>query len=184
VIVYTSDPDDDGFDILYGFEEIVFNDATVDISALPSGGTASIVANAARLASAQTVGETITVNENVLGPAANELIRDFSDADGDQLDLGGLLDANFGEANKDDYVVAQSDGRDTSILVDSDGAANGATFEEVATLEGVSGGSVTIVDETTRVEIAIQTSLEHFQRKCVRFRARKMRQNNKLERFE
>ncbi|MFN3228077.1 MAG: putative Ig domain-containing protein, partial [Hyphomicrobiales bacterium] len=158
VIVYTSDPDDDGFDILYGFEEIVFNDATVDISALPSGGTASIVANAARLASAQTVGETITVNENVLGPAANELIRDFSDADGDQLDLGGLLDANFGEANKDDYVVAQSDGRDTSILVDSDGAANGATFEEVATLEGVSGGSVTIVDETTRVEIAIQTT--------------------------
>jgi glucose/arabinose dehydrogenase len=158
VIVYTSDPDDDGFDILYGFEEIVFNDVTVDISALPSGGEATIVASVARAASGQTVGETVTVNEDVLGPAANDLIRDFSDANGDQLDLGSLLDANFSEATKDDYVIAQSDGQDTSILLDSDGAANGANFEEVATLEGVTGGSVAIVDETTRVEIAIQTT--------------------------
>jgi hypothetical protein len=38
--------------------------------------------------------------------------------------------------------------------------------------------------ETFLVRLWKGGRLEHFQRKCVRFRARKMRQNNKLERFE
>jgi hypothetical protein len=45
----------------------------------------------------------------------------------------------------------------------------------------LAGNYVGIGGEATA---GVGLGLEHFQRKCVRFRARKMRQNNKLERFE
>lgn len=163
VVIWTTDPNDNTFDILYDFEELVFNDVTYDISAVASGGEAVVIATtpagaAARSVQADPVGETIVISADALGSAAGALIEDFSVADGDRLDLGALLDANFGEATKDDYVRAQAVGGDTLIQIDADGVANGQSFEDVATLEGVSAGPVTIVDETTSVEIAFQNS--------------------------
>lgn len=156
VVVWTTDPNDNSFDILYDFEQLVFNDVTYDITAVNTGGDAVIISQTG--GGAASGGDTIVVSPDVLGPAANALIEDFSVAEGDRLDLGALLDANFGEATKDDYVRARTENGNTLIEVDPDGAANGVAFEEVATLEGVSAGPVTIVDETNSVEIAIQNA--------------------------
>ena len=102
--------------------------------------------------------DIFVIDPEALTSAADDLIRDFSDGEGDRLDLGALLDGAFGEDSKDDFVRAETDGTDTTILVDADGAGGPAGFEEVATLEGVSIGNVTVIDEVTSVEIAIQSA--------------------------
>lgn len=75
---------------------------------------------------------------------AADTITDFSLLD-DALDLAGLLDAAFTPGAASDYVQASTSGSDTVVSVDSDGAANGANFVDVALLSGISAGNVTFV---------------------------------------
>ncbi len=165
VVIWTADPADSGFDIVYDFEQLAFSDVTFDISAVPSGGDAVIIPSSAGSATgaqqappAEDAPRTVVVDAEVLGSAANALIDDFSTLDGDRLDLGALLDANFSEATKDNYVRAVTADGNTRVQVDGDGLANGNRFEDVATLQGVTGGSITVVDDATLVEIAVQNT--------------------------
>jgi VCBS repeat-containing protein len=69
-----------------------------------------------------------------------DLITDFDVID-DVLDLAALLDANFSIGTQNDYIEAIDEGfGNTSINVDSDGAAGGANFASVAFLQGVAVG--------------------------------------------
>ncbi|MFZ6050190.1 beta strand repeat-containing protein [Pseudomonas sp. CR3202] len=65
-------------------------------------------------------------------------ILDYSFADGDKLDLSGLLDANFVAASSriEDFVQLTQSGSDITVQVDADGAANGTAFAPVIVLVG------------------------------------------------
>jgi len=70
-----------------------------------------------------------------------DLITDFaSGAGGDALDLRSLLsgyDAETSDIN--DFLLLTEAGGNTTLSVDANGAVGGASFEELATLQGVTG---------------------------------------------
>ncbi|RED53783.1 type I secretion C-terminal target domain-containing protein [Aestuariispira insulae] len=74
------------------------------------------------------------------------VIRDFNQAEGDRIELGGLVSAHDANGNLDEYIWAYKDGVDTVIAIDQNGKAGwwdlghvtGLSFTEVARLENVS----------------------------------------------
>jgi hypothetical protein len=70
-------------------------------------------------------------------------ILDYSFAEGDTVDLSALLNANFvnGTSQVSDFVQLAQSGSDITVKVDTDGAANGTNFTDVAVLAntGTSG---------------------------------------------
>ncbi|MEM8878389.1 MAG: VCBS domain-containing protein, partial [Pseudomonadota bacterium] len=98
---------------------------------------------------------------DVSGLDAIDVITDFSDEEGDRLDLGGLLEAvSLDERNVDDHVKAVTDGENTLVKVDRDGADTAHDFADVAELSGVTDGSVTIFDSgaIAQVQVQVETS--------------------------
>jgi len=75
-----------------------------------------------------------------LGLAHADVITDYSFAEGDKIDLGALLDANFGVVSTqvNDFVQITLAGTDATLKVDVEGT--GSNFVEVATLNNVSVG--------------------------------------------
>ncbi|MGO4367082.1 Ig-like domain-containing protein, partial [Pseudomonas sp. PAB10] len=65
-----------------------------------------------------------------------DTILDYNFAEGDTLDLSALLKANFvsGSSQVSDFVQLAKSGSDITVKVDTDGAANGAHFTDVAVL--------------------------------------------------
>ncbi len=72
-----------------------------------------------------------------------DTILDYNFAEGDALDLSALLGANFvsGVSQASDFVQLAQSGSDITVKVDTDGAANGTNFSDVAVLAntGTSG---------------------------------------------
>jgi Ca2+-binding RTX toxin-like protein len=70
-------------------------------------------------------------------------ILDYNFAEGDTVDLSALLNANFvsGTSQVSDFVQLAQSGNDITVKVDTDGAANGTNFTDVAVLAntGTSG---------------------------------------------
>ena len=75
-----------------------------------------------------------------LGLAHADVITDYSFAEGDKIDLGALLDANFGVASDvNDFVhITAVSATEVKLEVDVDGV--GGDFVEVATLNNVAVG--------------------------------------------
>ena len=75
-----------------------------------------------------------------------DTILDYNFAEGDALDLSALLSANFvsGISQASDFVQLAQSGSDITVKVDTDGAANGANFADVAVLAntGTSGADL------------------------------------------
>ena len=75
-----------------------------------------------------------------------DTILDYNFAEGDALDLSALLSANFvsGTSQASDFVQLAQSGSDITVKVDTDGAANGANFADVAVLAntGTSGADL------------------------------------------
>lgn len=69
---------------------------------------------------------------------AVDTITDFSLFDGDSLDLDALLTGYVaGVSIVDDYIRLESDGNNTIVRVDGDGAANGENFIDIAKIMGL-----------------------------------------------
>jgi T1SS-143 domain-containing protein len=81
------------------------------------------------------------------GAANRDTILDYSSADGDKIDLTALLDTVFdsGTCNASDFVRAVSSAGDAIVQVDIDGAATGASWQDVAVLHGFGDTSNTIL---------------------------------------
>jgi hypothetical protein len=63
-------------------------------------------------------------------------ILDYSAGQGDKIDLSELLDAHFGAgSNESDFVRLANSGSNVIVQVDTDGAANGANWSDVAVLK-------------------------------------------------
>ncbi|UVK97490.1 VCBS domain-containing protein [Pseudomonas sp. B21-048] len=75
-----------------------------------------------------------------------DTILDYNFAEGDALDLSALLSANFvsGVSQASDFVQLAQSGSDITVKVDTDGAANGTNFTDVAVLAntGTSGSDL------------------------------------------
>ncbi|MGE0845756.1 MAG: Ig-like domain-containing protein, partial [Flavobacteriaceae bacterium] len=78
-------------------------------------------------------------------PGATPTVIAAFETDDDFLDLSSLLDANFAPGVKADYVQATVDATGIMISVDTDGSANGASFVDVAHLDGVFSGTISYV---------------------------------------
>lgn len=72
---------------------------------------------------------------------SSDIITDFNLTDNDRLDISDVLigyDSNTSDIN--DFLRLTQSGADTTVSVDRDGTANGASFTtNIATLEGVTG---------------------------------------------
>ena len=82
------------------------------------------------------------------GSANIDHIVDYNAAEGDKIDLQALLDANFDSGgNISDFVKLTQDGNNITVAVDTDGAADGATWENVSILDsyGTSGEDLTVL---------------------------------------
>jgi Ca2+-binding RTX toxin-like protein len=65
-----------------------------------------------------------------------DTILDYSAGRNDKIDLSGLLDAHFGVgSNESDFVRLSNAGSNVIVQVDTDGAANGANWSDVAVLQ-------------------------------------------------
>ncbi len=77
-----------------------------------------------------------------LGPANVDTITDYNFAEGDEIDLSGLINTTFSAgSNVTDFVRLTASGSDEKVQVDTDGAANGANWSDVAILSGANIGS-------------------------------------------
>jgi hypothetical protein len=76
-----------------------------------------------------------------------DTILDYNFAEGDALDLSALLKANFvsGSSQVSDFVQLVKSGSDITVKVDTDGAANGAHFTDVAVLANAGTTGVDLV---------------------------------------
>jgi Ca2+-binding RTX toxin-like protein len=75
----------------------------------------------------------------------NDVLIDYSYVEGDVIDLTQLLDANFGSGSTvSDFVRLTQTGSNVTVQVDTDGAANGTNFVDVATLANY--GTVPVQD--------------------------------------
>ena len=84
-----------------------------------------------------------------------DTITDFAIGE-DFLDLSALLDANFADANKGDYVKATESGGNTTLSVNADGQGNDAV--DVAILQGVSAGDILNIifdDQDNQVPVVV-----------------------------
>ncbi len=71
---------------------------------------------------------------------AGDTIKDFDAAEGDVLDLSGLLASTSAtQATIDDFVFAKLSGGNTIIAVDLNGSGNVANATNLVTLQGVTG---------------------------------------------
>ncbi|GHF70019.1 calcium-binding protein [Seohaeicola zhoushanensis] len=70
-----------------------------------------------------------------------DVISDFSEGDGDIIDISDILDGyyTFGTDVLTDFVLITDVGTDSTLAIDQDGTANGSNFTAVATLLGVTG---------------------------------------------
>lgn len=74
------------------------------------------------------------------GEAGVDTIADFSLAEGDILDIGGLLSAYTpGVDDLADFVTIADDGTDSALFVDADGAGAGAGMTQIAVIFGITG---------------------------------------------
>jgi len=70
---------------------------------------------------------------------AVDTIKDFSTAQSDKLDLSDLLSAYDPLDPITDYVEITTSGSNSILKVDANGSAGGASFAQIATLEGITG---------------------------------------------
>ena len=105
--------------------------------------------------------DTLTGNDGadifVFGSLADGLdtITDFGSQD--MLDLTGLLDGVFDPSRVNEFIQATTNGNDTIISVDLDGAGTQHDFVDIAILQGIGAGigiSVSIGDEDVSVTSA------------------------------
>ncbi len=93
------------------------------------------------------------------GAADRDTILDYRASQGDELDLSALLDANFGSgSNVSEFVRVLDSGKDATVQVDTDGAAGGANWQDVAVLTGygTSGNQVLVnfEQQTQQLQVA------------------------------
>lgn len=75
---------------------------------------------------------------NIIDDGAEQITDFQGGAGGDVLDLSDLLDGfNLGNDDPNDFVQFVNAGGDTTVQVDTDGAANGINFVDVAVLQNV-----------------------------------------------
>lgn len=70
-----------------------------------------------------------------------DVIKDFSAADGDAINVADILDGYY-TAGVDDiteFVQITDDGADSTLAIDQDGTAKGTNFVTLATISGVTG---------------------------------------------
>ena len=95
--------------------------------------------------------DTLTGNEGansfILAQVGSvDTVTDYSFAQGDELDLSGLLDAAFAAGdNINDFVRLQQDGADVTVQVDTTGPSDGANFVNVAVLAGYGSSNTDFV---------------------------------------
>ncbi len=86
-----------------------------------------------------------------------DTITDYNQAEGDVLDLSQVLTGFDPNSDVlDDFLQVTTDGSNATVSVDQDGAANGASFTDIATLQGVTSGTVTVLlpnDTTQNVQV-------------------------------
>jgi Ca2+-binding RTX toxin-like protein len=70
---------------------------------------------------------------------AIDTIKDFSTGQSDKLDLSDLLSAYNPLDPITDYVEITTSGSNSILKVDANGSAGGASFVQIATLEGITG---------------------------------------------
>ena len=139
-------------DLRIGFEDLPntgdadYNDVIADVSFhdVISGGPGNDV-----LYATGSNGDVLTGGAGadrfvftVLPTAANE-VKDFQPSEGDKLDFSSLIETPHpAQAAIDQYIQATTQGGNTVISVDPDGAANGSHFVAVAVLDHVTGFDV------------------------------------------
>jgi Ca2+-binding RTX toxin-like protein len=99
-----------------------------------------------------TGADTFVFSEH--GSANVDHILDYSAAEGDKIDLSALLDGKVIDAsNQNDYVKVEQIGLEVKVSVDIDGLGVGATWSEVAILDGYG----TLGEDLVKVLIDDQT---------------------------
>ena len=142
----------DTSDLRIGFEDLPntgdadYNDVIADVSFhnVISGGAGDDV-----LYATGSNGDVLTGGAGadrfvftVLPTAANE-VKDFNAGEGDKLDFSSLIETPHpAQAAIDQYIQATTQGGNTVISVDPDGAANGSHFVAVAVLDHVTSFDV------------------------------------------
>ncbi len=76
-----------------------------------------------------------------------DTITDFSTSEGDALNLSDVIAFDPLTDTITDFVQITDNGTDSTVAVDADGTANGASFVTIATLQGVTG----LTDESALV---------------------------------
>lgn len=88
-------------------------------------------------------GTDIFVFENATAFAAIDTVKDFNTGQGDQLDLGDILDAtSYDYTNPStitDYVKITTSGSNSLLFIDVDGTGTTSTFVQIGLLFGVTG---------------------------------------------
>ncbi len=79
------------------------------------------------------------------GAANLDEILDYSDAQGDTIDLTALLNGAYAPADVDDHVLITQTGSDVTIQVDVDGAGAGPAQEVVVLKNYTLGSGVTVI---------------------------------------
>ena len=135
-----------GFEDLFHTGDADYNDVIADVSFhnVISGGAGDDV-----LYATGSNGDVLTGGAGadrfvftVLPTAANE-VKGFNAGEGDKLDFSSLIETPHpAQAAIDQYIQATTQGGNTVISVDPDGAANGSHFVAVATLDHVTGFDV------------------------------------------
>lgn len=83
-----------------------------------------------------TGADTFTIQS---GDTGTDTIQDFSTADGDVLDLSDVISFDPLTDTITDFVQVTDNGTNSTVAIDADGTANGASFTTVATLLNVTG---------------------------------------------
>ncbi|MDB5519573.1 MAG: hypothetical protein JWQ17_6331, partial [Tardiphaga sp.] len=94
------------------------------------------------------------------GAGNADTLIDYSFAQGDELDLSGLLDAAFGSGSvAADFVRLVNTGNDVKVQVDTDGTGSAATWADVATLQGyhTAGNQVLVAFEQQTHQLTVAT---------------------------
>ena len=74
-----------------------------------------------------------------------DIITDYDFLEGDDIDLTALFTTDLDTETLADYVQVQTDGTDATLRVDQAGTGTFTPADEIATLQGIAGGSVKIV---------------------------------------
>ena len=114
----------------FNFTGSAFNDA------ITAGSGADTIAAGAGNDTLTGGGGADTFRFAELGATNSDTITDYNFAQGDRIDVSALLDANFvsGSSNDGDFVRLQEFASSVIVQVDTDGALNGANWQDVASI--------------------------------------------------